>query len=276
MANYGKNLKRRQGAMPLHFAMVFFVVAVLLCLSAISGLQYSYSFVDGDEVISLKTYEDDPIRAMAEAGITLGYGDTYTLAESAGMRTVRIQRSIRVTLIVDGKTYLVSTAGQCVRDVLGQVGVEFDDDDILSCETGTLLEDGMVVELTRVSTSYSSYQVLQGSHVVYVENPAEPDGSVNVIIPGQSGIDCVVYKDTYVGGVLTSRVKCCRYTVVDTVDRVVELGTGTAARPYITLADGSVRSLPELEPDAAEDPAVAADNGADWSAEGDEGDPNAR
>lgn len=275
MAGNTKTAKPGRNEGFLRFGVVFFVATVLLCLRALSDGRYEYRLIDGADIRSLTSYERSPAAAIEQAGLTLGYGDSYTVSQSGQLVTVEIQRSLCVKLVVDGEVSFVSTNGSCVRDVLAQVGIIYDDDDILSCTPGTLLEDGMTVELTRVTAVYSSCQVPTSCGVVYVENPAEADGVSGIIVQGRSGIDCVVYKDTYVGGVLTGRERCDSYTVIPAETRVVQIGTGEAAQPYIVTADGRIRALPDIELTQAETPVASADN-ANWGSEGDEGDPNHR
>ena len=256
MAAGRRKSKSRRGSNLLSFALFFFAVAVLLCLNAVNGGRRTYSFVENGSVTDFVSYESDPLLAMEEAGISLGYGDRCVVSDGGSTVTVEIRRSICVTLVVDGSISYVATTGSCVRDVLAQVGITVDDDDILSCGLGDLLEDGMTIELTRVTAQYSSCHIATGCGLVYVTNPAEPDGTARLIAEGSSGVDCVVFKDVYVGGVLTRRETCGSYTVVDAADRVVEIGTGEACAPYLVLADGRVRPLPQ--PQGEEVPLAAA------------------
>lgn len=257
----------------LRFAVVFFVSVVLICLHSMANGRYEYRIVDGDEVRSLTSYERSPAAAIEQAGISLGYGDSYTVSQSEQNVTVEIRRSVCVKLIVDGEISYVSTSGSCVRDVLAQVGIIADADDMLSCDPGALLYEGMSIELIRVTAEYVSCQIPTSCGVVYVENPAEADGATGIIVQGRSGVDCAVYKDIYVGGVLTGRELFGRYTVIPAENRVVQIGTGEASQPCLVMADGRIRPLPEVQLTQAESP-VAAPHNANWGSEGDEGDPN--
>ena len=273
MAGSGETRRDRRLAALFYGSLAFFVVVVVLFLALLVHRQQSYVFVENGSETYLRTYEKDPMKAMAEAGIELGYRDSFRVTDSGRLHTVEIHRGVCVSLTVDGQMSLVSTSGPCVRDVLEQVGADCIAGDILNCQPGDLVYDGMEITLTTVRYRYVSYEVPTSGGVLYVANPAVPDGEMNVMVPGCTGVDSVVFRDTYVAGVRVLREECGRCTVTDSEMRVVEMGTGQLTGPAIVAADGKVRTpeqQAEVQPETEESAEIK-----NWSGEGDEGDTNA-
>ena len=154
MAVSGSGTRRARGGL-YGILTLLFAAAVLLCLWLVTALRISYTFVDGSAVIRLRSYQRSIPLAMEEAGIRLGYADEYSAYGSAGQITVRILRSVCVTLEVDGEKSIYTSTGRCVGDLLKQAGIELYAEDILDCDVTDHLSDGMHIKITTVRDSYS-------------------------------------------------------------------------------------------------------------------------
>ena len=271
MTETGKKGKGTRRTLLRWALLLLFAAGVILCFSLLRGRRCRYTVVEGDRVTVLESYCRDAAEALREGGISLGYGDTLQVFGDGPAYTVKVERSVCVELVIDGAVSLVSTSGRCVRDVLEQVGADYREGDRINCGPGDFVRDGMRIEITTVRVRYVRCEIPVSVDVEYVKNPAAPAGSETVMVPGSSGLDCVVFRDTYVGGVLAGREECGRTAVTLPQARVIELGTGLAGPDQLVLADGRTRALPRREETVDE----SLRGGENWSGEGDEGDPDA-
>ena len=247
MAKARRERRLSRPTLLLWTAIVLFAAGVGLCFYLLAGRQVHYTIVDGGAAFLHSSYEQDPSLVLEEAGLKMEFGDRVESYGEGSERTLKLHRGIRVRLVIDGEVSLVSTSGDTVRDLLQQVGADVRTGDYVSCGLGDRLRDGMSIYITTVRTRYVRFEVPTALPVEYVGNPVRPEGSVTVMVPGKSGLDFVVFRDTYVGGVLTAREEYQRTTVIRPEARVVEIGTALKGEDYLVLADGRVRELPRGE-----------------------------
>lgn len=109
----------------------------------------------GEEFTFLARQGDTVEQALAANDITLNEKDLVTPGRDvviAAKLTVEIQRCYQVTVKADGETQLLELYGGTVEDALHEAGVKITDDIACNYYLEEPLEDGMVLEIKRLTT----------------------------------------------------------------------------------------------------------------------------
>ncbi len=132
----------------LTLAAVFFLSATAF---AVPPAMYDVKIIDGGEVVTIKTAEQDGNKVLENAGIIVNesYGDTVSFQNFNGEdgSAIIINRGVKVTInSFDGTQYTIHTYGT-VKNALDKAGITLREGTALNYASGDRLEDGMVIEI---------------------------------------------------------------------------------------------------------------------------------
>lgn len=125
-----------------------------------------------------------------------------------------------------GTKMISMPAGSTVEEALNLNGIEYDSNDILSCEKTELVRDGMKIEITKVDVEYVSDIETVAYETEYKYVGYIPKGNVAVKTKGVDGTVCNYYEIEYRDGEYYSENIVKSETVSEAVNEIVEVGVG--------------------------------------------------
>jgi len=130
-------------------------------------------------------------RALDEAGVSLFLADAVTPAFSAPIEngmTVQIERSVPVTVEVDGYVFNTRSHGPTVGDALAAIGVAPIGQDYTRPTLETRIEAGMIIHVVRVTEKVQVEQQLISFSTVYSPDYNLPRGEEILLHEGVPGV----------------------------------------------------------------------------------------
>ena len=166
--------------------------------------------------------------AIYKSGFTIEEGEEpdHSLDEylTDGM-TICISKEINVKIESDGETNELKTRAITVEDLLFEQGIELDEDDELSVNKNTLLENGMTITVYRVE-----YKTETRTEKIEFDTENQSDDSMyegesSTIQEGKDGEKEVTYKVKYVNGKEDSKELISEKTTKNPTNKIVAIGT---------------------------------------------------
>lgn len=178
------------------------------------------------------------LSAMGERGA----GAVSTASRSAvlGREHVRVSTLKTVQVAVDGAVLPVTTAAATVRDVLAGVGVELGEDDETSVPLDGAAVDGMLVVVSRGSTTATTVTETLPFETETIDEPALPQGYKHVRTAGRAGQAVTTYAVRTLDGTEVSRTVVSREVTREPRTEVVVVGTADPAS--VSVDPGSARA----------------------------------
>lgn len=182
---------------------------------------------DGGLPFTLQTTALTVGEALRQADVTVYLGDLVQPALGSqilpGLR-VFIQRSIPVTLQVDGHTLKTRTRAQSVGEALGEIGIGISGLDRIEPALTDVLKDDLTISITRVREDIEIAE-----EIVPYETVFEPDGSLaidtqTVVNEGAAGITRTRSRVRYEDGVEVARVEEDQWVAQEPAQRVIAYG----------------------------------------------------
>ena len=190
--------------------------------------------IEFDGVINnYSVYADTVGDALAELGINVNDGIqiNYELEEPIkdGM-VITFKSAKNVTLTVDGTTVRYAMYQGTVKDLLELAQVTLGEDDYTEPSADTELKENMQVTVYRVE-----YKTVTVKEKIAFETVNKTDssielGTISVESQGAQGEEEVNYTIKYVNGSEEEKTELSRKTVKEPVNKVVNIGTGEAAK----------------------------------------------
>lgn len=190
--------------------------------------------IEFDGVINnYSVYADTVGDALAELGINVNDGIqiNYELEEPIkdGM-VITFKSAKNVTLTVDGTTVRYAMYQGTVKDLLELAQVTLGEDDYTEPSADTELKENMQVTVYRVE-----YKTVTVKEKIAFETVNKTDssielGTISVESQGVQGEEEVNYTIKYVNGSEEEKTELSRKTVKEPVNKVVNIGTGEAAK----------------------------------------------
>lgn len=166
--------------------------------------------------------------AIKQAGVILKGKDSanYELDEPLfDKMNIRISRTVKIKITVDGATTEHEVAAVTVRAALDKCGVRVSDDDRLNVDSKSALTDGMEIVVTRVDTK----EVVETEEIAYSTEYEYSDelyeGETEVKTAGVNGEKKVTYKLIYIAGELADKEVVSEEIVSEPTAEVVICGT---------------------------------------------------
>lgn len=148
----------------------------------------NYRILDGHQIILHSSDSTDPETVLKEAGLTLGKEDRFTaLTKGNGETEISVERLQLVTVHSDGQTYIVSTYGDTVGNILQALNISLQGDDYASYYNEALTHDRMTVDVYRVTRETITCEDVIPCGTTCYEDTSMPLGEVRLLAKGANG-----------------------------------------------------------------------------------------
>ncbi len=131
---------------------------------------------------------------------------------------------VRVTLVADGQTRVLTTDAQTVGELLARAGITLDEDDRVVPPETVLLTDGMTVRVVRVEVRTETVQQTLPYGRETVRDATVPVGQTRLLRAGVNGVEELTYVITLEDGVEMERRLARRVTVREPQNEILLVG----------------------------------------------------
>ena len=208
-----------------HVFLVLLTIATVVGFSTAALIKTTYVITDHGEDYVVHTYAETAEEAMEEAGIALGPSDDYEVRQRGARVMVNVLRAVTVGVVSEGSEQHVTTTANTVSGVLEELGIEFDEDDVLSCDPEDYLVNGMTISHTAVESTYvTAYQPIPFD-TEYVEDDSIFAGKNLCLVEGEEGELAVTYLCVYEDGEMVSMEEVGSEVASEPVNSLVAIGT---------------------------------------------------
>jgi uncharacterized protein YabE (DUF348 family) len=199
---------------------------------------------DGEEIVvrhaRLLTLEiDGRSETVWTTALTVGEALDALGSRTAGARTsasrsqplgrdgalLRLSTAKTIHVVDDATTSDMTTNASTVRDALREMGVVLGASDRVSVPLDTTLVDGVVIAVSRVTTTSGTQTVVAPYATQQVNDPKLPAGTKVVAQVGHSGTAIVTYLADLIGGQEVARRVLSRVLVSDPIDQIIRVGS---------------------------------------------------
>lgn len=207
--------------------------------------------------------------AIHALGLTLNEQDRVSpglTTEIDDGDTILIERARPVTIVTATGEETVLTSARSVQSLLKELGIEPDEDDILSASDKTRLTEGFRLEITDVHTEELSEEQPIGFQTRRINDNSLAKGRERVDVAGSQGRKTVVYSVRYENGQEISREVIREEVLEAPVDRVVRVGTYVAPAPVpAPTPSPTITGGGDPNSAASWDRLAACESGGNWS-----------
>jgi hypothetical protein len=156
------------------------------------------------------------------------------------------QAAIEVKLIADGEnTDLLVSAGSNVEDVLDEAGLRLDSLDKVTPPTYTILRNGDVVEVVRITEEFEVEEEVIPFEQQHQPSELLPEGEMQPLQLGENGLREITYRIVYENGVEVSRFPIKSVIVKEATSQIMLVGVQSSFAPLsipgrlVFLSDGN-------------------------------------
>ena len=155
----------------------------------------------------------------------LGENDKIVWSQNADGRLMQVLRAYTVPVTADGQTRDVITTGATAAELLAQLGLTYDDNDILTPAADETVTEGSSLTLQRVEyVDYTEDVVIPSQRQEVPTSLFYRDHDETMILQeGSDGLDTVTWRDVYIDGTWTEKQELDRATQVGMVPTVVKV-----------------------------------------------------
>ncbi|MGD2142964.1 MAG: G5 domain-containing protein, partial [Anaerolineae bacterium] len=136
-----------------------------------------------------------------------------------------------VTLVADGKSRETATEALTVRDLLTEAEIELDAEDRVTPTEPTLLQHGMTIRVIRVETRAETEQREIPFDRRTVRETSIPEGESQLLEPGVTGIEELIYRITLEDGDEVDRRLVRRVTLREPRTEIILVGAQKEQNP---------------------------------------------
>lgn len=201
------------------------ILLALLCtltLLAPTAFARTYVITDGDRTITYTTFATDPVHVLDEAGMDLDAQDSYTTQDGS---SITIRRALDIHLSYRGEESQVSSFGETVGELLARLGLDVGKQDTLSHPLNTPVTDGMELRVDHSLTRQETYTTTIPHEVTYCSDASLPEGTQEVLIPGQDGELLCTAEVTYLNGREVKREVTSQTQTIAPITEIIAQGT---------------------------------------------------
>lgn len=184
---------------------------------------YTYTIVDGDQVVKYTSAATDPAAVLKQAGIALKSGDTYT---TEGNRKIIISRLQTILVYDRGEQIKVTGYGETVQALLDRMGISYGGENVVSVELTDETYDGMEVWVDCVLQQTQTYTEELPYEVSYCYDPDLERGMEVLMMEGKPGQLQITADVVYVNSMETERNVITETVIEEPVNEVIVVGTG--------------------------------------------------
>jgi uncharacterized protein YabE (DUF348 family) len=192
---------------------------------------------DDGAATTLRTTSSTVGQVLQEHGITLFLGDEVTPGLQkpvmAGM-TVAIQRSVPVSIKVDGRTIRTRTRAESVAGVLGQEGIALMGKDRTEPDLDAPLRSGMVIRITRMREEFVVEFEAIPFETVWMPDPEVEIDNIRQVQKGQVGLTKRRYRVVYQDDEEVDRFLEDVWTAQPAITKTMAYGTKIVVRTLDT------------------------------------------
>lgn len=230
-------------------AITLLVSIMAACIVPTAFARNTYVINDGEQVTQYTTYAVNPAAVLDQAGVELGEGDIYTTQPVDGVYEITVQRSQTITVNNCGEQLEVTTYGETVQQLLDRLGIPSYGEYTVSVDLNAETFDGMCINVDWLYQSRQSYTVDIPYETTYCYDPNLPEGKEKVLVEGVTGQLMKTADVVYRNMEETSHTVIEENVLVQPVNEIVVVGTGTGATNpnapaigdgVIVTADGQV------------------------------------
>ena len=161
-----------------------------------------------------------------------------------GRDRLRVSTLKTIHLVVDGQVIDGVSSAATVRDSLRDIGLVLNDGDQVSVPLDATSVDGLVVLVTRASTSGETVTEAVPFDSQQVEDPGMVKGKTVIATKGKAGVRTTSYELQVVGGVVTGRTPIASVLTTPPVTQVTKVGTQELPDPSIVVVEpGSAQEI---------------------------------
>ena len=204
--------------------LVMAVIALMLSLTAFA--RTTYVITDGSRVLIHTTSATNPKTVLGEAGLELGFNDSYTTCVDRGMEQIHVQRAYMVTVDYHGQQMDALSTGETVAQLLQRLELPVGEEDTVSVPLSAETYDGMKLTVGQVIRQNQTYTTALPHETIHCSDAALPEGTRKVLTKGEDGQMLCQAEVTYLSGVETGRRLLNRQVITQPVSEVVAVGTG--------------------------------------------------
>lgn len=150
---------------------------------------------------------------------------SYTAETGTPASGEGLQRPAELTLCWRGETSHHTSSGETVAQLLSRLGLTVTQLDVLSHPLETPVTDGMTLSVEHRLTRKEVYTTTIPHETTYCDDGAAPEGSREVLIPGQDGELLCSAEVTYINGREVNRVLLDQKQTIAPITEIVARGT---------------------------------------------------
>ncbi len=139
---------------------------------------------------------------------------------------IEISRAIHVEVMAPDETHELLLYKGTVGEALKEVGIEYDEDDIIDPLPEEQLSDGDIISFSEVTVETVTEEVKIEYETEYQDEPTILKGYWNVKQKGKDGLAEVTYEITYVNGEETNRKAIEENMIQPPINRIELIGVG--------------------------------------------------
>ena len=223
-------------------ALSLFSVVFCCVLYALTLRTNAVYICDGEEIRLAVTLRDHPAEILQDEGIQTLPVDQVSFTGFGGESTpqIEIQRAFPVSVEADGQVQQLQMTGGDVADALEEAGVTLEDQDLVTPQPQTPLEQGTNIQVQRVETKTVEVAEEIPFETVEKATPLLAPGTVRVTRQGAPGERVCTYEETWVDGALQSREKTGEEVTVQPVAQTCLVGANVpvSSTPVATDQNG--------------------------------------
>ncbi len=230
MYNILQKIKRTVFAFFSHRFVVLSLSAFIsfLCVAASLSSVNTYVIHEGEDVFVHNSSEPKTIDAILEFGLTIDETKYIEMPDAPehGVAQIYIYPKKQVNLkIADSSTVLYTEKDETVEQLLSSNNISLGTNDIISISTDAKIEDGMSIEIIKVSYSTEEKTVDLPYSTERRASASMTKGTTKTIQSGAKGVKKTVYSVEYRNGKEFNRTIVDESIVKSPVSEVVEYGT---------------------------------------------------
>ncbi|HAZ36532.1 MAG TPA: hypothetical protein DCY71_01600, partial [Clostridiaceae bacterium] len=141
------------GSAHSQFAVIIAVSAAAVLLIASTTMEKKINIDDSGNIREIATYESDVKGCLSSLGININGKDKVTPELTAPIKdgmTVKIKRAVPVLVSVDGRSLVIETAEDSVKDMFSTENIMLDEKDKVTPEISEPIKAGMKIKVVRV------------------------------------------------------------------------------------------------------------------------------
>lgn len=243
MQAFPSAITQRNSVLMRVLVMVLPAVLLLAAVIPTAIAKNTYVINDGDLVKVYTTNASDPAEVLAQAGVSLNDGDTYTTVPGEERSEITITRSQSITVYYCGEPVSTTSYGETVQTLLEGLDIPFGGDYTVSAALGDATYDGMEIFVDCVLQQQQTYTMDMPFETTYCYDPDLGEDEQIVMVEGADGQRQVTADVVYVNSVEKSRTVVSETVLQQPVNRVIVVGTAEQSSDVDTapaIGDGVI------------------------------------